>query len=151
MLVPNDHTMWFVAVCQYVTQLDVSSVDGNLLCTTLSGANTNTIGLLSVHQRKVGICMHSVGMEIDWYSECDPISHNCPSSKSFNRSFPPYISLLSNNGVTQSRHFHGTLGFFFPKLLFPKYGELKYRHHMLFSCFPCSRTKSRTGLRIEEQ
>ncbi len=55
-----------------------------------------------------------------------------------------WIMALSNDNI------FAELWAIFSKYFSPKHDELPYKQHMLFSHFPCSCTKSRTGLRTNE-
>ncbi len=48
-----------------------SAIDGNrnLCCVVQLCARRNMIQLLSVLQKKIGVCAHLVGIEIDWFLE----------------------------------------------------------------------------------
>ncbi len=48
------------AVCCCSSMCGTISANGNLRCAVQLCARTNTIWLLSVHQRKIGVCMHLV-------------------------------------------------------------------------------------------
>ncbi len=157
---------WFIVVCQCAAQLVemeictalryiVQAQTWNLHCIALHCARTNVIRLLLVLQKKIGVCAHLVGTKIDWFlesaivirfiyhiSEKNILKKKCKVPRKRHWVTPLFKSRdipLLNNSVTQWRCFFEYWCYLMTTFL---------RNFGLF--FKCSRTKSGTGLRIDE-